>query len=146
MEVGKLLFGVCQVHDGAERSLSDTTAADDGGQVENHFLDLWRETKHADDLRHSRPSDPLSSGEFSLILDLAGVKLTAPLLGLPEELGHVRQLQLTAGGGRPPSFGGHVHDPVGGDAPLEAADAPVRERSLGPEGDLNGLFVQLGPR
>jgi hypothetical protein len=46
--------------------------------------------------------------------------------------------------GRPPRLGCRVHDSVGGDAPLKGAHVSVLERALGPQGDLNRLFDQVG--
>lgn len=139
--MGKLLFRISQLHDGSERALGDGAAADDGGKIQDRLFDLWREAEHAHDLRHSRPSESLSSCDFRLTLDLARVELLTPLLGLPEELRRPRQLKLPEGFGRPPGFRGYVHDAVSGDAACQGAHAPVLERPLWPQGNLNGLFV-----
>jgi len=48
---------------------------------------------------------------------------------------------LPRGIGWSPGFGGHVHNPVGGDAPLEGTYALVLERAFGSERDIHGLFV-----
>ena len=46
---------------------------------------------------------------------------------------------------RPPGSRRRVHDPVGGHAPRQGADGRVFERPRGPQGNLDGLFVELGP-
>ncbi len=110
------------------------------------FLDLGREPEQRKNLGHPGPGPALSPGDLGLGPDVTGVKLVLPLLGHSEELDHPGHLGLLGGLGRPPGLGGPMHDSVSGNVPFQGANAPVFERPLGPEGDFDGLFVQLGPR
>ena len=97
------------------------------------------------DLGHPGAGDPLATGDLGLGSDVAGVELPPPILGLPEELNHRGLPWRPWGLRRPSGVGGRVHDPLRGDSPFQGADAPVFERPFRTEGDLNGLFAQLGP-
>ena len=135
---------VLHLRDGSQRPLRDFGPMDHVGQGQHVVLDLEGKASESHDLGHPGARNPFSTGDLGLVRDVTSVELPPPLLGLSEELDHPGRLRLLGGLGRAPRLRRHVHDPVGGDAPLEAAYAPVRERLLGPESDLNGLFAQLG--
>ncbi len=102
------------------------------GQGQDVVLDLRRQANEGHNLGHSGAGDTLATGNLGLGANVAGVKLAPPLLGHPEEFYHPGCLRLPWGLGWPPGLGGHVHDPISGDAPLEGAYTTVLERPLWP--------------
>ncbi|MFC1573173.1 hypothetical protein ACFL6M_06195 [Candidatus Eisenbacteria bacterium] len=59
------------------------------GHGRNLLLDLGCEAEHAHDLGNPGPGDSLSSGDFGLVADLAGLEVGLPLHGLLEEPDHL---------------------------------------------------------
>ncbi len=136
---------VHQLRDGSQRPLSDFGPVDRVGQGQDVVLNLGGQASESHDLGYSGAGDTFAKCNLGLGADVAGVKLAPPLLSLSEELDHPGGLRLLGRLGRPSGIRGHVHDPVGGDAPFEGSHTPVRERRLGADSYFNGLFVQLGP-
>lgn len=143
-EARPLVRVVAQLGDRPESVLSDPRPVHCLGHSHDPLLNLGDQAEEPHDLRHPGPGDSLPPRDLSLGRDLADFELTTPLLGLPEELDRPRRPGLPGWLGGPSGLGGHVHDSVGRDPPRQGANAPVLERPLGPQGNLDGLFVELG--
>ena len=139
----ELICGSPDLCDGAERAFRDARLSIAGGESEDQVPDRRREPKEAHNLSHPGAGDTLSAGDLRLARDFSVVELPSPLLGFAEELDHCGRPQLP-GLGRSARLRGRAHDTVSGDTPFQGAHAPVLERPLGPQGDLDRLFEQLG--
>lgn len=139
-----MVHRVLDADDGPKSSLGDRRLAGSFGEVEDVCPDFGGEAKQTHHLRNPGAGDPLSPGDLRLAPDLARVELPTPLLGLAKKLHHPGRPGLPRGLGRPACPCGRVHDPVGGHTPCRGADGSVLERPFWPQGDFDGLFVELG--
>ena len=81
-----------------------------------------------------------------MVANLAGVELAPPLDGFTEELDHPRCTRFLGRLGHTPAWRDGAYLPGGRHMARKGAYVAVFKRPLGPEGDLNHLFVVGGHR